>query len=491
MKPVSGKSRSQDFSSSLQAQGRICGGRIRLLLDLVTKLNTTFVRAMDLDEVLEAVLVGVTAGEGLGFNRAFWVELDQVEGVLKGKMGIGPCSHSEAQKIWAEMNLACMSLTDILEQVREDFHDPDLPVNLMVRRIQVSLGAEAHVLVQCVKQRRAFCAGPGCESGDGHGLSYDDVCRALSCDTFAAAPVYAEDSVYGVVVADNFVTSAPVTQEDLDALQLFASLGAIAMYKAGLCQLLHEKIQKLTEVNRQIEANKDSLVQAERMHAVGRMAEQLSHEIRNPLSAVGGMARILDRKLQDPALKQYVDTIVNQAKKVEDRLGTFFDFAVTPELHKEPVRPYQLMEASVALMKSEMDRRSIASHLRLDGTDPVIMADRLHLQQAFINLIKNAVEAMPEGGLLLVTVSNQGDQLQIQVTDSGKGMSKGQIEMAGAPFFTTKGQALGLGLSLARQVVELHGGRFQLEVNGFRGITATIFLPVELDGGGEEGAGGG
>ncbi len=455
--------------------------KIGLLLDLVNKLNSAFLRAQDLDEILRAVLVGVTAGEGLGFNRAFLVCLDKKTNVLKGKIALGPSSQEEAGKIWGELAQSPLSLFEIVDNVRESLNDPFTPINQLVKKINVPLSKRDHILVKSVLERRAFSTQAVFPSEAFSCENYDDIAKILGTDCFAVAPIATEDTLYGVVIADNFVTKAPITPDDLDALQLFASLAAMASCKVHMCGVLKDKVKTLETINRQLESHKEHLVKAERFEAIGRMAEQLSHEIRNPLSALGGMARILDRKVQDPGLKQYVDTIVRQAQRVEQTLGSFFDFSNIPEINPEPLNLFKLIEASIALMRSEMTRLNISWHTHLQGEEPIIHADRMHLQQAILNLIKNSVEAMPEGGLLLVSVLRMEDTVQIQITDTGLGMARGHLEKATEPFFTTKTCGLGLGLSLAKQVVELHGGRISLERNRFGGTTAIINLPFVME----------
>ena len=450
-------------------------GSFRPLLDLAVKLNSAFLMANDLDEILQAVLVGVTAGEGLGFNRAFLFQLDTEKGYMEGKLAIGPASCEDARRIWEEISEKRLSLFEILDDVKGTFYDMSHPLNQLVRRIKVLLSAKDHVMVRAVTEKSAFWVGGKSRNGS---VAPEDLVEMLGTAEFAVAPLFDQEEAYGVILADNFVTGRPIDQVDVDALQLFAGLASIAVGKTRMCEMLEERVRALRILNDEVERNKDQLVEAERYAALGKMSDQLLHEIRNPLAIIGGMAKILERKLKDSELTDYAKTMVRESGRVEKILTVLFDFAKVPELNPEPVRLCDLMKASLALLHSELDRHDIKLNVDFPDLEPVLYLDRIHIQQAFLNILKNAVEAMPEGGMLTVSVSRpEKRSVDIQITDTGLGMAKGHLNRAYEPFFTTKTQGLGLGLSLAKRAIELHGGFMCLAGNRLGGTDVSISLP--------------
>jgi signal transduction histidine kinase len=448
-------------------------GQFRPLLDLAVKLNSAFLMAHDLDEILKAVLVGVTVGEGLGFNRAFLFQLDAEKKYMQGKLAIGPASPEDAGRIWAEISQKRLSLFEILDDVKETFYDGAHPLNKLVRQIKVPLSEKDHILVRAVTEKSAFWVAGKSKNGS---VAPKDLVEVLGVSEFAVAPLFAQEDAYGVILADNFVTGRPIDQEDVDALQLFAGLASIAVGKTRMCEMLEERIQALRILNEEVERNKDQLVDAERYAALGRMADQLLHEIRNPLSTIGGMAKILKRKLKDSELNNYAEIMIKESERVEKILTVIFDFANVPELNPEPVRLCDLIKASLALLQSELDRHNITLNVHFPDLEPVLYLDRVHIQQAFLSIMKNAVEAMPEGGMLTVSVSTHERNVEIQITDTGLGMARGYLNRAYEPFFTTKTHGLGLGLSLAKRVIELHGGFMCLTRNELGGTNASIGL---------------
>ncbi|MEA3386369.1 MAG: HAMP domain-containing sensor histidine kinase, partial [Thermodesulfobacteriota bacterium] len=179
----------------------------------------------------------------------------------------------------------------------------------------------------------------------------------------------------------------------------------------------------------------------------------------------------------DSELINYAKTMVRESERVEKTLTAIFDFAKIPELNPEPVRVCDLIKASLALLHSELDRHNITLNVDFPDLEPVLFLDRIYIQQAFLSILKNAVEAMPDGGTLTVSVSVHEGDVEIQVTDTGFGMAKGHLNKADEPFFTTKTHGLGLGLSLAKRVIELHDGFMCLTKNKLGGTNVGITLP--------------
>ncbi len=444
------------------------------LLDLAEKLNVVFLGAHDLDEILQAVLIGITMGEGLGFNRAFLIWLESKEQCLQGELAIGPLTPEDAHQIWTEMSQKRPSLFDILDNVRDTFCDDSYPLNQFVRQIRVPLSAKDHVLVQSVTEKRAFLI--RCKDNTGLAAS-QDLIQILDTDEFVVVPLFTQEESYGVILADNFITRSHITQEDVDALQLFACFASMAISRVRMCKFMEEQIKELKSLNSELDRNKDLLVDVERYAALGRMADQLAHRIRNPISVIGGIARVLDKKIGDPRLTSYIDTILKQSERLEETLEEIFDFKQTPVLYLQPIALYDLIKISLNIFKAELDRHNIELQTHFPDLELRLSVDRIYMQKAFLNILKNAVDAMPDGGSLIVSVYLFEKAIEIQIMDTGFGMMRYHLTRAEEPFFSTKVQGLGLGLNVAKRVVELHGGSLYLKKNRFGGTTVTVALP--------------
>ncbi len=453
--------------------------KIRLLLDLVLKLNDTFLQASDLEDVLNAVLVGITAGEGLGFNRVFLFQLvDHLpDSHLKATKAIGPASPEDAAQVWNIINEAHMSLFDIMLNVKLMSSKEDNPLTSMVKDISVPLNDEAHIFVTSLREHCSLHIMRGDETADYKGAK--ELLDTLQTDEFAVVPLVTHQKPFGVIVADNSITRTPIEPGDVEALHLFAGLGSIAICQANMCSLMEERIVELQRLNAEVVRNRGLLIQAERQAAVGRMADQVLHQLKNPLSVIGGMAGLLDKKIApDSTKKKYILAIKEKCAIMERILNELSDLLQVPEVNCEDVRLNKLVSASVDIFRHEFKRFDIECILDLPEPEPVICVDRTHFQQALVNVIKNAVEAMPDGGILHVSVTSDDNHIKIEVMDTGLGVAKGHLSRLDEPFFSTKSHAMGLGLSQGKKVLEQHGGTLSVEQNSNGGATVVLSLPV-------------
>lgn len=443
---------------------------IRLLLDITSKLSSTFINSRDKEEILKAVLVGITSGEGLRFNRAFFFELDLSKKELQGKYAIGPSSIEDAHRIWNEISTKRLTLFDILDNVRDSFSDEAIPLNKFIKRIKTPLFYLDHPYALSLNEKRTVWVRKKDE--------YDSTIRDIfGVDEFVVVPVVAGEEGFGIIHADNYVTRNQITHEDVDALQLFASLASIAVSRNTTCGRLEEKVDTITQLNEKIERNKEHLLQAERCSIMGRITDQIVHEMRNPLAILGGMAKILTKRLDDKELKGFAEIISNEVARLEESISNLTIFSQTSEPVFEKAELWDLIKECLSIFNADMERQNIVCHSHMQDKKMELVMDQGLMKQALVNIIKNALEAMPWGGLLSVCVNKEMDYVKIIIADTGIGIAKGHLKKADEPFFTTKTSGMGLGLSLSKHYINLNKGYLKLSRNRHGGTSVIIAIP--------------
>jgi len=231
----------------------------------------------------------------------------------------------------------------------------------------------------------------------------------------------------------------------------------------------------------------------ETLAAVGRMAVGLAHEIRNPLGAIRGAVQLLRKELgNEGPWAEYTDVLLSEVDRVNRIIGMLLDLGRPVELRPAPLNLHRLLER-VALLSEEMAReRGVNIVKRYDPSLPPILADEDRLLQVFHNLVRNAIEAMPEGGRLtlitrlslnpLFTKVDLGtgmrNMVEVAVVDEGEGIPEALRGKIFDPFFTTTAKGLGLGLALCHRILEEHRGAIRVESAPGRGTTFSCFLPV-------------
>jgi len=251
-----------------------------------------------------------------------------------------------------------------------------------------------------------------------------------------------------------------------------ASLIAVALrWNKSLAREVNLKTEELL-------ASQERLVRSERFAAIGEAAAYVSHEIKNPLMVIGGLARQVENKENDPPLKEKLHIIQTEVQRLENFLGDLRDFTrpATPVMQKININ--EVIHEVDALMKEEAKNRGVKLLERLDPHLPPLQADPNQMKQVLLNLVKNALEAMDSGGRVVLTSGAEDNQVWFSVEDTGGGMPPEVLEKIFNPFFTTKKKGTGLGLAVIHKIVADHHGSVSVQSLPDQGTTFRIKLPV-------------
>lgn len=448
--------------------------RIKLLQQLSLKMNSVYLNAGELDEILRAILVGITANEGLQFNRAFLALFDDAGEYLEGKLAIGPDCREQAAKIWSEMEDKELNFLEIVQNLGDNCDCDDTAVVQIIKTLKIPVSFSDHILIQSALQRKSFKV----TNGTAAVAVPEDLMRLLDEDTFIVVPLFAPGRSIGVIIADNYVTRKPIPDSHVSVLELFASQGSLAIEQSRLYFDMHQKIDELEELNHELDKNKDLLVEAERYSALGQMAAQMVHIIRNPITSIGGVARILARKIEGNEWKKYLDVMIKETDRLEVTLTELFDFVSQPHGEQIFAPLYPLIKKTIMLLQTSLVKQNISWTIDLTEPEPILYMDTKQIRRIFLNIIRNAIEAMPDGGMLTIKTNYVEDGwIQISLRDSGIGLAGNFIDLATQPFFTTKTYGTGMGLTLVDRFLTAHGGNFSLQRHS-DGMEVLVNLPL-------------
>ncbi|MBI4508516.1 MAG: HAMP domain-containing protein [Deltaproteobacteria bacterium] len=232
-----------------------------------------------------------------------------------------------------------------------------------------------------------------------------------------------------------------------------------------------------------IEEREQELVRSERLAVVGKMAAVITHEIRNPLSSIGLNAELLEDELarlpKAPETLPLCRTIHKEVDRLTAITEEYLRFARLPRPKLEPEQVNSIVSGLVEFQKEELGLAGIRVDATLASELPLVAVDDGQLRQAFLNLVRNAAEAMSQGGGALSFATRLGDgAVEIQVRDTGPGIPVDVLPKIFEPFFSTKERGTGLGLALTQQIIAEHGGRVDVETAEGKGTTFTVRLPL-------------
>jgi two-component system NtrC family sensor kinase len=242
------------------------------------------------------------------------------------------------------------------------------------------------------------------------------------------------------------------------------------------------------EITQRVEANR-AVARAEKLAAVGRLAAGVVHEINNPLATISACAEALESRLREGAfdgspalddLREYLGLIRGEAFRCKSITNGLLDFSRTRTVQHAPVNLQEAISSAARLLSHQ--QRGVAIEIQVETPDNLapVSGDASQLQQAVIALAANAIDAMPDGGLLTISARNQGNDVLIEVRDTGVGIPPENLARIFEPFFTTKevGHGTGLGLAVCYGILTEHGGTLDVQSTVGAGTTFTITLPA-------------
>ena len=342
----------------------------------------------------------------------------------------------------------------------------------------VALDAEGRV----VAMNRAAAALLAVDPAQACGAAYHTICLALT-----PAPPIAE------ALARNEAPSPvrrTLTQPDGSRLLVESSVSLIRDGNGRAIGAVHvlKDLSPMVEMERKLD-------RAARLASIGKVSATLAHEIRNPLSAIEGFSYLLMQDLAagDPR-RRFAENIVSAVRALNQALTSTLIFARDPQLTLAMIAPRELLETTAEFIRQETAAKGMGDiRVRVEadaalGEDAAILGDSEQLKRALLNLAKNAVEAMPDGGDLTLRATwpptdSQRSMVRLSVRDTGRGIAPEIRGCLFEPFETTKEHGTGLGLAIVKKVVELHGGRASFE-SAAAGAVFHLDLPsaVAVDG---------
>jgi signal transduction histidine kinase len=243
--------------------------------------------------------------------------------------------------------------------------------------------------------------------------------------------------------------------------------------------------QELNKYINQLEKMQRQLIQSEKMNALGELSASVAHEINNPLAGVLVYAKLLQKQVNSGTIKK--DELITNLSKIENAVTycsnivrSLLNFARQTEPSLNPVKIPDVIDQVMTLVGHQAQIKRITVVRKEENPLPPVMADFAQIQQVFVNIVVNAIQATAEGGKLTITVTSEDGSVKTAFSDTGVGIKPEHMEKLFTPFFTTKAdvKGVGLGLSVSYGIVERHGGKIEVQSEFGIGSTFTVILPI-------------
>ncbi len=397
------------------------------------------------DAAAWAALVTLTAGEGFAFNRAFILLAEGDE--LRGRFGLGPRSRDEAARVWAELRRdEAHPLDDIAEVEASVFEQERAKHAVTLARLSAPLDPGS------ASWRRPFVGRP--HHPDEKVRRWVEV---LDSPALAVIPMLAAERPWGVLLADNFATGAPIYPGTLEAASTLANALRVALERTHLLLRLKEEERRRAT--------------AEHATALIETARTLAHDLKNPLALAGGLAREMAARVPAGEVDTFRDlgTIAAAVHAAEERVTQLVDGLASrvPGVALGPVDVAEVVERAVTAIRPLATARAIHMVCQRPGRPALALAEPSFLERCIENLVGNALQALREAqvipGVVKVAVLVDGETVRVEVADNGPPLPP---PLRGDPFsggVSTHRRGTGLGLVSVRRLVDAMGGRVEYD----------------------------
>ncbi len=267
---------------------------------------------------------------------------------------------------------------------------------------------------------------------------------------------------------------------------LFHALALIIGFLSQKDRRHREKLEKtsqeLSEAYEKLQSTFEQLKKTDRLAALGRLSSGIAHEIRNPLGSIKGSVEILESEISPDNKKyEFVKILKEEIERLNAIIESFLKFARPPKPSLQPTSINELIESILILTNKQAQKWNIDIRKTLDPNLPMIPMDPNQIRQVIMNIVLNGMESMTGGGTLSISTSlgSRKRSVLIEISDTGTGIGKEDLDHIFDPFFTTKAQGTGLGLAISYQLVQNHGGTIKAHKNETSGLTFRVELPLQ------------
>ncbi|OGQ13401.1 MAG: hypothetical protein A2026_04100 [Deltaproteobacteria bacterium RBG_19FT_COMBO_46_12] len=403
--------------------------------------NSGLMETLDIDEILRLVLEGVT--KNIGFDRARLYLVNERMNLLECRMAVG------------------------IDEER-------------IKGITLRLDPEDSVVARSIYEKQPFIIPDASKDPRINPVLKEK----LNLHSLVVIPLLAKEKALGAIAADFVEPNKNITKEALESVMVFAQQAGLAIHNAFMYQELktfsqqmEEKIQKTTADLKKTEAR---LIRSEKLAALGQLAAGIAHEIRNPLTSINILIHSLTENFPSgDSHREDLKVIEEEINRINEILDRFLRFAkpAPPLLERTDVA--SIFEETLQLIRPRIEKQLIIILKEFQAL-PIILMDREQMKQVALNLLLNAVQAMPKGGTLTLRSQNSedGQWIRISIQDSGMGIPSEDMNKLFDPFFTTKEGGVGLGLSITHRIIDQHHGKIEVESTPGEGTLFTVWLPI-------------
>lgn len=438
-------------------------------LQLFYLFSTTLLSTMQLNKLLHLILSTLVCEENGLFCRAMLFLYNQKTNTLQGMLGICRKGTDGLQLVGADPANPLSGYWDLDEDTMASQRQSDFCTTVRGTRIDLAEGCQ--IVSHVVNERRLYRI----EDAQCLKCQECDFISRFAINSFAAVPLATRNNLVGIIIVDNPFKHQPITDQQLQILQLLANQAGMAIENTRLYRDIEEAHAELRDARQR-------LIHGAHLAAIGEMAASISHELKTPLITIGGFAARLGRMLPENTSQRHcLDIIISESHRLERLLGDILIFSRKPTICYQECDLTEIVRSCLADYSLALEERNITLKVAIPEGPCIVLGDSSQLKQVCINLIVNAQDAISRDGSLKVMLSTAEERgkscVVVSFADSGGGIPEDVISKIFTPFFTTKRHGTGLGLAIVNRIIQNHDGMLKVH-NVADGAEFQVVLPL-------------
>jgi signal transduction histidine kinase len=302
-----------------------------------------------------------------------------------------------------------------------------------------------------------------------------DLLTGFKTRSIIALPIKNRGRIIGVLEVLNIRDPLSFDSKDLEVLMIVTNQIGVAIENARLYARLKEKFALTRD---ELRESQSRLIQSERLAALGKLSQGIAHAVRNPVMIIGGFAKRIRKKLiLDGSTTGYIDLILDETERLETLVKDVWKYTSMSEPEFKPVKISALLQRALAGWRMKPGSESIKIEENLNAEDPLVFVDEELMAMALIHVMENAQEAIPGEGTIAISTWWEDKWMVISVRDKGQGINSHDLPLVFDPFFSTKTDGMGLGLSIVNRIVSGHRGEVKILSKPGDGTEVRIQFP--------------
>jgi hypothetical protein len=442
-------------------------------LQILSEVASALSSANELEQILNVILTSATASQGLSFNRAFLMMYDADSKILKGHLAVGPSSAEEAGNIWNELESMRLSLPELFENDYKPKDYSNKKLTALIKNLNIDLNRKSLIKDACLNKEWINL---------GEINNYDDITRELTeiLDTnkIAIVPMVSKNKLTGLLVADNYITGEEISDSSIQLLQILANQGAVALERANLYREQIEKTKQLEKMNRLIEESQEQMIKIEKMSVIGELTASIAHELRNPLTIVGGFAGLMLKDSNNDDQREYLNIISSEIKRAEEVLSDVLDFHKASKNESKNILFNKFVSNTLDLVLSRQKQTGIKLPLSLDSQKPLIYGNYDQLSHAFYQCFRLIVEDLMPMAKAEARIEQKDNTASLIIRLTANEENRKYILKTLKQIFSESKASLRLTILVATESIKSHGGNLGLSFDKDNNPSLYIDLPL-------------